>query len=72
MGEDALEIVLAHREADHANPGFIAPQHGDRQLIGIAADPGSIAAKSLAHRGLARLRGQLGSPAMEEIRGNLE
>ena len=28
--------------------------------------------KSLAHRGLARLRGQLGSPAMEEIRGNLE
>ena len=28
--------------------------------------------KSLAHRGLARLRGELGSPAMEEIRGNLE
>ena len=26
--------------------------------------------KSLAHRGLARLRGELGSPAMEEIRGN--
>jgi RNA polymerase sigma-70 factor (sigma-E family) len=28
--------------------------------------------KSLAHRGLARLRAELGSPAMEEIRGNLE
>ena len=26
--------------------------------------------KSLAHRGLARLRAELGSPAMEEIRGN--
>jgi RNA polymerase sigma factor (sigma-70 family) len=26
--------------------------------------------KSLAHRGLARLRGELGSTAMEESRGN--
>jgi DNA-directed RNA polymerase specialized sigma24 family protein len=26
--------------------------------------------KSLAHRGLARLRGELGAPAMEETGGN--
>jgi DNA-directed RNA polymerase specialized sigma24 family protein len=28
--------------------------------------------KSLAHRGLARLRGELGSPALEELRGTAE
>jgi len=36
------------------------------QLLGLPL--GTV--KSLAHRGLARLRGELGSSAMEEIRGN--
>ncbi len=35
MREDAIEVLLAHREADHADVATIPVQHGDCELIRI-------------------------------------
>ena len=75
LGTDGLVLWSAVRRLpDRQRAVLVLRYHEDlpeaevARLLGLPL--GTV--KSLAHRGLARLRGELGSPAMEEIRGNLE
>src|SRR5215218_6096897 len=75
LGEDGLVLWAAVRRLpDRQRAVLVLRYHEDlpeaevARLLGLPL--GTV--KSLAHRGLARLRAELGSPAMEEIRGNLE
>jgi RNA polymerase sigma factor (sigma-70 family) len=72
-GEDGLVLWSAVRRLPAGQRAVLVlryhedlPEAEVARLLGLPL--GTV--KSLAHRGLARLRGELGSPAMEEIGGN--
>ena len=72
LGEDGLVLWAAVRRlSDRQRAVLVLRYHEDlpeaevARLLGLPL--GTV--KSLAHRGLARLRGELGSPAMEKTRG---
>ena len=72
LGTDGLVLWAAVRRLpDRQRAVLVLRYHEDlaeaevARLLGLPV--GTV--KSLAHRGLARLRGELGSPAMEETRG---
>jgi RNA polymerase sigma-70 factor (ECF subfamily) len=72
LGEDGLVLWSAVRRLPARQRAVLVlryhedlPEADVARLLGLPL--GTV--KSLAHRGLARLRGELGSPAMEETRG---
>lgn len=72
LGEDGLVLWSAVRRLPPRQRAVLVlryhedlPEAEVARLLGLPL--GTV--KSLAHRGLARLRGELGSPAMEETRG---
>ena len=72
LGEDGLVLWAAVRRLpDRQRAVLVLRYHEDLPEAEVARllrlPLGTV--KSLAHRGLARLRGELGSPAMEDIRG---
>ena len=72
LGEDGLVLWAAVRRLpDRQRAVLVLRYHEDLREADIARLLGLPlgTVKSLAHRGLARLRGELGSPAMEETRG---
>ena len=73
LGEDGLVLWSAVRRLPARQRAVLVlryhedlPEAEVARLLGLPL--GTV--KSLAHRGLVRLRGELGSSAMEEIRGN--
>jgi RNA polymerase sigma-70 factor (sigma-E family) len=73
LGEDGLVLWSAVRRLSARQRAVLVlryhedlPEADVARLLGLPL--GTV--KSLAHRGLARLRAELGSPAMEELRGN--
>ena len=72
LGEDGLVLWAAVRRLPARQRAVLVlryhedlPEAEVARLLGLPL--GTV--KSLAHRGLARLRGELGTPAMEESRG---
>jgi RNA polymerase sigma-70 factor (sigma-E family) len=73
LGEEGMVLWSAVRRLPARQRAVLVLRYSEdlpeaevAQLLGLPL--GTV--KSLAHRGLARLRGELGSPAMEEIRGS--
>ena len=51
VGQDPLEVLLAHRESQHADPALTPAQQGDGGLVRLGADRPGVAAEAPAFRG---------------------